>query len=315
MKKIWKYLQSYFKEEIKPAYFICVVLLVAIGVYVEYTYDIERNFVYEYFWEVDIHFARTLLVYFVPFGGSYLLYIVFYKRYDLLKNRRFIALFFFALFVYCFRSSWFQYRIWVEKIASPETYYYAMRVTNQLAQGSLLFIPLVLWWVIFHRRQMPLYGFSLKSIDLRPYLWMLVIMMPLVAWASFQSDFLRTYPVYQRIVPEGFSTTTGVIKILFFELCYGFDFVMTEFFFRGFLILAFAPIVGRACILPMVAFYVFIHFGKPLGETISSFFGGLALGVIAYETRSIIGGIIAHLGTAWMMETGGTFGRELQLDK
>jgi hypothetical protein len=58
----------------------------------------------------------------------------------------------------------------------------------------------------------------------------------------------------------------------------------------------------------MAAFYCTIHFGKPLGECITSFFGGLALGVLAYRTRSILGGLIIHLGLAWMMELGGWLG-------
>jgi hypothetical protein len=41
-----------------------------------------------------------------------------------------------------------------------------------------------------------------------------------------------------------------------------------------------------------------------MGELISSFFGGSLLGIIAYYSRSIVGGIIVHVGIAWMMELG-----------
>jgi hypothetical protein len=37
-------------------------------------------------------------------------------------------------------------------------------------------------------------------------------------------------------------------------------------------------------------------------KAISFVFGGYLLGVIAYETKSIWGGIIVHVGIAWMME-------------
>jgi membrane protease YdiL (CAAX protease family) len=85
-------------------------------------------------------------------------------------------------------------------------------------------------------------------------------------------------------------------------LFYGFDFVFIEFFFRGFLLLAFYRHFGWSCLMPMACFYVSIHFGKPLGETISSFFGGSILGILAIRTGSIAGGIIVHLGVAWLME-------------
>jgi membrane protease YdiL (CAAX protease family) len=52
----------------------------------------------------------------------------------------------------------------------------------------------------------------------------------------------------------------------------------------------------------MASFYCYIHFGKPLGETLGSIFGGYVLGVIAYRTGSIYGGILVHLGVAWLME-------------
>jgi hypothetical protein len=58
----------------------------------------------------------------------------------------------------------------------------------------------------------------------------------------------------------------------------------------------------------MATFYCSIHFGKPLFECISSYFGGLILGVIAYKTQSIMGGLAVHLGIAWLMEIGGYFG-------
>ena len=45
-----------------------------------------------------------------------------------------------------------------------------------------------------------------------------------------------------------------------------------------------------------------------MGEAISSFFGGLLLGIVSYNTGSILGGLLVHLGIAWMMEIGGFLG-------
>ena len=96
-------------------------------------------------------------------------------------------------------------------------------------------------------------------------------------------------------------------KILY-EISYGIDFLTIELFFRGFLVFAFVRYVGADAVLPMAVFYCSIHFGKPLFECISSFFGGMLLGIIAYRTQSILGGIMVHLGIAWMMEIGGYLG-------
>ena len=45
-----------------------------------------------------------------------------------------------------------------------------------------------------------------------------------------------------------------------------------------------------------------------MAEAISSFWGGLLLGIIAFNTGSIWGGLIVHLGIAWLMEAVGWLG-------
>jgi hypothetical protein len=95
---------------------------------------------------------------------------------------------------------------------------------------------------------------------------------------------------------------------MLYELSYGSDFFSIELFFRGFLVLAFARYAGKDAILPMAIFYCAIHFGKPLAECISSFFGGIILGVVSYHTRTILGGFLVHVGLAWLMELGGLIG-------
>lgn len=149
------------------------------------------------------------------------------------------------------------------------------------------------------------YGTKLQGFSLKPYLIMLLLMLPLIALASTQHDFLTIYP---KLLHVRSVASTGWWQKLLYELSYGCDFINIELFFRGFLILAFAPIVGKDCILPMAVFYCTIHFGKSLGECISSFFGGIILGVVSYNTRNIYGGLIVHLGIAWLMELGGYLG-------
>jgi Type II CAAX prenyl endopeptidase Rce1-like len=175
------------------------------------------------------------------------------------------------------------------------------------AKLSVMTICLWITWRLFNKEQ-PFYGTSIKGFKARPYLLMLLIMLPLIAAASTQPDFLAMYPKLKNI-SSLIQENEGWKKLLF-ELSYGSDFVGIELFFRGFLILAFAKWVGKDAILPMALFYCTIHFGKPLGECISSFFGGLVLGVVTYHTRTIWGGLLVHLGIAWLMELGGYIGNQ-----
>ncbi|MGK2863433.1 MAG: CPBP family intramembrane glutamic endopeptidase [Chitinophagaceae bacterium] len=169
--------------------------------------------------------------------------------------------------------------------------------------GSILIICKEL----FNKRD-PLYGLSVKKINYSPYFILLLIMVPLIAAASTQHDFLSTYPKMKMILPLPENSDPGWFYKLLFQLSYGSDFFTIELFFRGFLVIGFMKWVGKDAILPMACFYCTIHFGKPMAECISSYFGGMLLGIISYHTQSIYGGLLVHLGIAWLMEAGGYIG-------
>jgi len=87
-----------------------------------------------------------------------------------------------------------------------------------------------------------------------------------------------------------------------FELVYLSDFIRVEALFRGALVIGLARFLGKDTIITMAALYCVLHFNKPLGETISSFFGGYLLGTIAYYQQNIVGGCIVHVGIAGLMD-------------
>lgn len=172
---------------------------------------------------------------------------------------------------------------------------------------KLIVVAIALWLVWkYEKEPANFYGLTIKDFNTKPYLLMLLFMIPLIALASTQHDFLQQYPRFQSIAFLK-ESNTGWYKILY-ELSYGTDFLTIELFFRGFLVLGFIKYAGKDAIIPMALFYCTIHFGKPLGECISSFFGGLILGAVIYNNRSIFGGLMVHLGIAWLMELGGYLG-------
>jgi hypothetical protein len=151
-------------------------------------------------------------------------------------------------------------------------------------------------------------GLTTKGFHAGPYFGLLLLLVPLVALASTQPDFLRVYPKVRNIAFMSNYPGSLWLRQAGYELSYGLDFLSIELFFRGLLVIGLLRYAGEQAILPMAAFYCTIHFGKPLGECITSFVGGLALGVLAFRTRSMLGGLIVHLGLAWLMEVGGSFG-------
>lgn len=171
----------------------------------------------------------------------------------------------------------------------------------------IVLIPLIVLYKVLPAQQ-NFWGVTFKNVQWRPYALMLVLMVPLIVFASTQSDFLMAYPRLKQIAFIEPYTNNLLGYQLLYEISYGIDFVTIELFFRGFLVFAFVRYAGSAAILPMATFYCSIHFGKPLFECVSSYFGGLMLGIIAHRTRSIMGGLAVHLGIAWLMEIGGYFG-------
>jgi hypothetical protein len=170
----------------------------------------------------------------------------------------------------------------------------------------LLFLLFIIWkWAYVNTS---FFGFTTRNFQPVPYLQLLIYALPLIAVASTQHDFLHTYPKVKNIAfIDGYTSETWPFRLLY-EISYGLDFISIELFFRGFLVLGFMRFVGANAILPMAAFYCTIHFGKPLAECISSYFGGILLGVVVYRTKSILGGLTLHLGLAWLMEIGGYAG-------
>ncbi|MCR6720626.1 MAG: hypothetical protein NVV59_10095 [Chitinophagaceae bacterium] len=177
-----------------------------------------------------------------------------------------------------------------------------------------LFVLLIMLWILAGTMGRPgeVLGLKSSAFKWKPYFLMLLMMVPLIAAASTQPDFLNTYPKLKQVIPLPEAAQPGWLYKLFFELGYGSDFISIEVFFRGFLVIGFSRWLGKDAILPMACFYCSIHFGKPLGECISSYFGGLLLGIVSYHSRNIYGGLVVHLGIAWLMELGGYIGNSFK---
>lgn len=300
MKSILKYIRRYFAQTDKRI-FVTISLLTAGLVFINYYYGLDAAIRKNN--SVAVKLICWYGVFTVAFAIPYCVTLLF-KPSACWKKRNFIALLIIAPLVFAVKLTldipihlsdhpgWNNY--WNHIIYWP---------------GLLIIITAILFlaWKYFDKDQ-PFYGITGKGLDWKPYLLMLLIMVPLVAAASTQPDFLAMYPKLKAVTgPYGYNTISWWHKLLF-ELSYGSDFIGIELFFRGFLILAFIKWAGKDAILPMACFYCTIHFGKPLGECISSYFGGIVLGIVVYHTRSIFGGLMVHLGIAWLMELGGYLG-------
>ncbi|MCB9251838.1 MAG: CPBP family intramembrane metalloprotease [Flavobacteriales bacterium] len=302
MQKILSYLKTYLQEELRLYFLLSILIFMGVYVGIEYGFNVStpiKNEHYGSFYSL----VYTFLSFLMPFAAGYLLYSYFYNDWSLWSNQLFWFLLLFGPFVFSLRTlaNVFSENLY-EFLGDSKTTTFYYKCLKVLIRDIIIFIPILVYWLRMDRKQMPLYGLSLKNYSLKPYLILLAIMLPLIITASFQGDFLNQYPKGFSLYPLDFNHPDDRIYFYIYELFYGFDFFFIEFFFRGFLLLAFFRHFGWSCLLPAACFYVSIHFGKPLAETLSSFLGGTILGVIAIRTGSIAGGIVVHVGVAWLME-------------
>lgn len=303
MNEIIGYLRNYL-QSINRTVFLLTTLLVAIAITCNYTLSIEPAIVALSTWPLRI--AGFLMLFGFIFSAAWVLQ--FLVSPSTIPNDRF----FFILLLAA--PAIFAVKITFGEVASYLTAHFPYpwnQYWNKVLDWPLkllaVAIPVIALWQL-GRFEGPAAGVQTKGFNVRPYFLLLLAMVPLIAFAATQNDFLHTYPKVQRIdnlnqyVPHS-APWKGL-----YELSYGIDFVTIEFFFRGFLVLAFARLAGKHAILPVAAFYCSIHFGKPLFECITSYFGGIILGAVVYNTRSIWGGLIVHLGIAWLMELAGYLG-------
>ena len=147
-------------------------------------------------------------------------------------------------------------------------------------------------------------GMSLRDLGWRTdgllkHAWIYVagfaIVLPLVFVVAPTPGFPETYPFY-RAAGRDLGPT------LLWEASYAAQFAALEFFFRGFLLFGAFRVVGPWAIFAMMLPYLAIHFPKPPLEALASIVAGAALGLVALRTKSIVFGVVIHVGVAWTMD-------------
>lgn len=170
-----------------------------------------------------------------------------------------------------------------------------------------------LWWASWHvvgyliiplcyiryvMRQ-PLSNFGVRWGNTHKHLvWyslLLGMILILIMLVSGRNDFLAHYPFYRLAHRSWFD-------LLAWECMYITQFIVLEFFFRGFIVQGLRPAFGANAVFIMCLPYLMIHFPKPWLEATGALFFGIFLGVLAIRSGSIWGGVLVHVGIAVSMD-------------
>ncbi|MCB9224024.1 MAG: CPBP family intramembrane glutamic endopeptidase [Crocinitomicaceae bacterium] len=307
MKTFFKYIKDHFKEDFDWKSHAAIGIFLAVLIGFNYGVDAGKfTSLYDEMVHINYKSQESVLYLFLLNSTVFILAIWIISSFSGQKklwNKKYIIFGLIGLFFLSLDCSYYIMQfVNVHLFKYPFVYGWAHHCLSNLSSTVTVIIPLYLLYAFTKDFKSEFYGFKLNGAKIGPYLWLILFMIPLIYIASFRPDFLETYPTYhdrQEYIHLGMEQwqTAGI-----YELCYGFDFISVELFFRGFLVIGLSRLIGKESILVMVVIYCVLHFGKPAGEAISSIFGGYILGILAFRSRNIFGGLIVHLGVAWGME-------------
>ncbi|MEQ9300238.1 MAG: CPBP family intramembrane glutamic endopeptidase [Cyclobacteriaceae bacterium] len=305
MRKVIAFLVDYQRERFEWPLYLTIAAFLAACVYANYLFDFEDTYIDAYQGK-PIIWLWMFLFQLLPYLAVCWILLAFGKVDNWIRSGDFWVRVLLGFSILALDRSFIGTQ-YIAGYLGGDAYYFIAKCVKQSSSLVTTLIPLLMIYWFLEKNDSPKiwYGLSWRKFDVRPYLYMLFLMAVVIGAGSFMSDIQDHYPRFLQSRMEVFIAETNWPKWLtvsIFEFCYGTDFFSVELFFRGYLIFAFTRILGPYVVLPMAATYCFFHFGKPVGEAVSSFFGGYILGVISLNTRNIWGGIMIHLGVAWLME-------------
>lgn len=294
MKHIIQQLRQFYTKDFHPVVYGVSLAGITLLIIINYYFDFEDD-VLSLTQGSLIGLFYHFIYFAIPYGMCICLYLIYIKEFSLHSRHLFKIIFLLALLS---TKVWFSYHYQLSPVGSYQDSYLFSRISNRIVNLAFYVIGMLSFYKLFEIDNKNLYGFATKEFHWKPFVYLLLFMLPLLTWASVQADFLQTYPrLHPNAVKENYWTWFAL-----FEPLYLLEFVGLEWFFRGFMVVGMVKLLGHRAILPMALTYCVFHFGKPMGECIGSLFGGYILGVISYYSRSIWGGVIVHMGVALLMD-------------
>jgi membrane protease YdiL (CAAX protease family) len=123
----------------------------------------------------------------------------------------------------------------------------------------------------------------------------LAVMIPLVWIVSARTEFVITYPQLPDVKYSWsifFLFESGILLYM----------IAWEFIWRGFMLFGLEAKFGYYAVLIQMIPFLILHNGKPAAETFGAIAAGLALGILALRTRSVLYCIVTHAGVMFSID-------------
>ncbi len=169
----------------------------------------------------------------------------------------------------------------------PMLDWYGHTITHTKAYDRAIWyfmIPIVV--IIFLFKEPPsTYGFQLGNwrVGLAWTVGICLVMVVVLSFVARQPDMVAYYQV---------RAPKGVARLIFLN---GVDLWGWEFIWRGFMLFALARVFGPGAAIWLQAIpFAFMHLGKPEMETLTTLFGGVGFGFIAWQSESFLYPFLIH---------------------
>ena len=312
IKILWQDFAAFVRADFKPLPYIYALTIIALSIVVAYCTDFGKSvvrgsapFSYEY------RYINSILMYSFLYFLVAVPMLIMQGKYSSINKWHFYLKGFAltAMIGFCDIFSWFYY-LDFSQLGYREQHYLSLFLW--CSKGLVFQLPVLILLRIFIDRQVKgLYGICRGNHHVKAYMWLYLMVLPILIVTAFTPDFLSYYPICKpwyfgadtaALASEGLFGLPVGINLLMLEIAYISTFFMVELVYRGAFVIGMGTAIARSAVLQMVAVYVALHFGKPVLETISAIFGGFALGALAYQSKHIWGGVIIHMGIAFAIE-------------
>jgi len=299
LKELIFFLKDHFINYSRKSFLVSLILFLGLNITIFYSFDIGP---------ILLHISKNPFkytgVYFLIYAYGYYTtlfwYGYIYKNPSVLSIKMLTTSFFLLVILAMDKAVPIHKHLSEIFISYPFVQYLSRVFSLLLLPLTLFLVIIILIWINnLNRKSL---GLSIKALNVRPFIYIFMTIIPVVAIASFNQGFQEYYPLYKPTLASEITSIPDYIFVGIYEFVYGLNLLSIEIIFRGILVIGFIRFIGKGSVFPMITFYCFIHFDKPVMECISSIFGGYLLGIIALYTRSIMGGSILHIGMAWLME-------------
>jgi len=197
---------------------------------------------------------------------------------------------------YITSRSFFRYNIFPSFDTDPDIYLIEYLYWFIGDFFTLLVLPVLIIKFVIRGK---ISDFGMKAGDwqvgLKLALIFFLVMLPIIWIFSSSTDFVSKYP-HLLSARTAWSTfyiyETGMLIYLF----------AWEFIWRGFMLFGLEEKFGYYAVLIQMIPFVILHNGKPMPETFGAILGGIALGILAFRTRSFLYGVIVHIGIMFSID-------------